>query len=112
MISYRVDVTEQAASDIEYYTSYIQQQSGSIETGLRWASGVYTSVETLATMPRRYGIADEQIYVAYELRRLIIGNYLALYHVDDELRVVRILSFRHGAKLPLVDELPDRPDNP
>jgi len=33
--TYRVEVTDLAADSIEHYTQYIQQQSGSVEVGLR-----------------------------------------------------------------------------
>jgi len=76
---------------------------------LRWAGRVYSAIDTLQTLPRRYGFAPEQVYVDYELRALVIGDYLALYHVDDLSMTVRVLGFRHGARLPRADDLPDQP---
>ena len=109
MIRYRIDISELAMRDIEHYVSYIQRQSGSIEIGLHWGGSVLEAIDTLQTMPAKFQIADEQVYCDYEIRRILIGKYLALYHVNDATRVVTVFSFRHGAQLPKREDLPRDP---
>ncbi len=63
-------------------------------------------------MPDRYDLAAEGRYCSYEVRRLLIGDYLAAYHVDESSQVVTVLSFRHGSRLPRPSDLPDDPQAP
>lgn len=60
-------------------------------------------------MPDRYELAEESRIRSYAIHRLIIGNYLALYHIVASTRVVRVIGFRHGSRLPRPDDLPGDP---
>jgi len=70
---------------------------------------VYDAIETLAFFPRRFALAEEDAHRPYEIRRMLIGNYLALYTIDDSVRTVKLIAFRHGARLPRPEELPEEP---
>ncbi|TWT96606.1 Plasmid stabilization system protein [Botrimarina colliarenosi] len=111
MIRYRIEISDRAMKDIEDYVGYIQRQSGSIEIGLRWGESVLKAIEALQTTPTKFQIAAEQVYCDYEVRRVLIGKYLALYHVDETALIVKVLSFRHGARLPQPEDLPNEPPN-
>jgi plasmid stabilization system protein ParE len=106
MIRYRVQVSPTAALQIGTYGIYIAEQSGSAEIAQRWIDRVYMELDTLSDWPRRFELAEENAHRDYEIRRKLIGKYLALYTVDDESHVVRVIGFRHGSRLPRPDELP------
>lgn len=109
MSDYRVDVTEYAAALIQRYAENIEEVSGSWRTADRWLDAVYDEINTLRYMPNRYEPAEEGKGRSYEVRRLVIGDYLALYHLDESGRIVSILSFRHGSRLPRHSDLPEDP---
>jgi len=44
---------------------------------------------------------------AYEIRRLLIGDYILLYTIVEETRTVWVIGFRHGSRLPRPDNLSD-----
>lgn len=69
---------------------------------------VYAELRSLDHAPRRNALAEEDRYRDYEIRRPIIGHYLALYTVDDAASVVHIIGFRHGSRLPRLGDLPDK----
>jgi len=105
MKRYRVIVTPDAADRIASCASYIAHHSGSDEIARNWLLQVYSAVEELDHLPHRCELAEEDVYHASEIRRLIIGNYLALFTIDDEDSVVRVVGFRHAARLPRANDL-------
>lgn len=106
MSNFTVVVAPVAAEKIAQYGNYIAEQSGSVEVAQRWVDRVYDAIETLEVFPRRFALAEEDAHRSYEIRRLIFGNYLALYTIDDVRKTVKVVGFRHGARLPRPDELP------
>jgi len=107
MKQYTVRVSSFAAKQIAEYGVFIAKQSGHVEIADRWMDHVYASMQKLHYSPRRFVFAEENKYRNYEIHRQIIGQYLALYTVDDETEVVQIIGFRQGNRLPRPDELPD-----
>ena len=109
-MSYRVIVTPIVGDKILEYGRYIAEQSGSLQVAEKWIGGVYAAIDTLDVFPRRFNLAEEDEHRDYEIRRKVIGNYLALYHIDDAEKKVTVIGFRHGHRLPRPEELPeDRP---
>jgi plasmid stabilization system protein ParE len=106
MSHFTVVVAPVAAEKIGHYGDYIAEQSGSVETAERWVDQVYNAIATLEVFPRRFALAEEDAHRSYEIRRLIFGDYLALYTIDDVEKTVRVVGFRHGARLPRPDDLP------
>jgi hypothetical protein len=41
------------------------------------------------------------------VRRVIVGNHLLLFTVDEADRQVWVIGFRHGSRLPRPEDLPD-----
>lgn len=103
MKTYRVIVSPDAADKIAGYAGYIAHQSGSDEVARNWIINVYTTIDKLEHLPRRRELAEESEHSSNELRRLIIGNYIALFTIDDEVSAVRVIGFRHAARLPHLD---------
>ncbi|TWT89983.1 hypothetical protein Mal64_03650 [Pseudobythopirellula maris] len=58
-------------------------------------------------MPRRFGLAEENSHREYEIRRLLIGNHLALDTIDDETCSVHVIGFRPSRRLPRPNDLPE-----
>ena len=106
MIEYSVTVSPLARTQIARYAEYIVESSGSLEVGNRWVFRVYTTTQSLSHFPQRFGLAEENDHREYEIRRLVIGKYLALYHIEESVKIIRVIGFRHGARLPRPDELP------
>ena len=107
MIHYSVVVAPIAAEKIAEYGRYIAEASGSSEVAERWIDRVYATIEKLDHFPRRFELAEEDAFRDYEIRRQIIGNYLVLYTIDESRSTIRVVGFRHGARLPRPDELPE-----
>ena len=107
MQRYRVVVTSLTTDKIAECAAYIAGQSGSLDVADRWIDKVFDAIDGLDFFPQRFGLAEEDAHREYEIRRLIIGNYLALYNIDNESKTVRVIGFRHAARLPRLDDLPE-----
>jgi len=107
MTHYTVSVSSFAAEKIAEYGFYIAEQSGSPTIAEHWIARVYATMEKLHYSPCRFVFAEENDYRDYEIRRQIIGKYLALYTIDDAMKSVLVIGFRHGHRLPRSGDLPE-----
>lgn len=106
-MSYRVVVSPRAVEEIEAYACYLSEVSGHVSVAERWVESVYDTLESLREMPDRYELAAENAWFEFTVRRILIGRYVAAYTVDHDTRVVRVLGFRHGARLPQESDFSD-----
>lgn len=101
MKRYQVIVSPRTHQQILSYAQHIAEASGSVTTAERWVDKMYETIARLDYFPHRYGLAEEDAHRDNVIHRQIIGNYLALYSIDDDARVVSVIGFRHGKRLPL-----------
>jgi plasmid stabilization system protein ParE len=109
-MNYRVVLQDGAIRAIEKHARYIAEEKESPLNAERWLTKVLRAVDTLQQFPHRCPPAPEDDYRDYMIRMLVVQNCLLLYTVDEPLKVVHVIGFRHGRQKPLADELPnDRP---
>jgi plasmid stabilization system protein ParE len=111
MMHYSVYVTETTYAQISSYARYIAEEKRAPENARNWVDRVYTAIESLSYHPYRCELAVENDYRDYEIRRLRIGRYLVLYTIDETQQRVYAIGFRHGARLPRPNELPQSRDD-
>ncbi|MBC7856167.1 MAG: type II toxin-antitoxin system RelE/ParE family toxin [Pirellulaceae bacterium] len=58
---------------------------------------LYAKADSLAAHPRSGGLVEEDARRIY--RQLLHGNYRIIYRIDSELKVVRIVTVIHAARL-------------
>jgi len=109
MKRYRVIVSPRAHDQIERQTLYIGRHSGSARIARQWATRVYAAIDRLDHFPYRFDLAEEDVFRDYAIHRVVVGNCIVLYTVDEEATAVRVIGFRHGARLPRPNELPSDP---
>jgi plasmid stabilization system protein ParE len=105
-MAYQVIISPAASAEIEAQVHYIAFEKQMPETAARWNDRVHRAIATLSYFPLRHEFAPENSYRSYDIRRLIIGNYLALYTIDEAKQTVHVIGFRHGARLPRPNDLP------
>ena len=82
----------EAEADIERISLYIAKDN--LAAAKRWLDEVELRCKRLGEMP---GIGVARPDVRPNLRMLVMGNYLILYHViETEVEIVRVV---HGARL-------------
>ena len=63
------------------------------ENAKHWLERVLDAVDSLEHLPRRGAKAQEDEFVAYEVRQLVVGSHLLLFSIDDEQRKVWLWAF-------------------
>jgi plasmid stabilization system protein ParE len=109
MSTYTVELTETALSAISEQARYIAIEAQAPLNAQRWLESIWDAVDSLEQFPRRGALAQEDEYLEYEVRKLVVGSHLLLFTVDDDRRTVWIVGLRHGHRLPLPEELPEDP---
>ena len=63
-----------------------------------WLRKLYLQIETLETMPERFGVIRESAVFSVELRELIHFSHRVIFTIDESNRTVRVVAVLHGAK--------------
>lgn len=77
----------------------------SIKNALAWEDRVRATIKKLSQYSG-YAIDETaSARLGYTLRKLVFeGTYLIHFVVEDNQRIVRVVNFRHGARLPVRGE--------
>lgn len=91
-MNYAILRTDKASDQLYGIIQYIAEDSGSIDTALRYLDAIEAAVSRLATSPHmgsypRYSILRRQGY-----RVLIVQRHLIFYKVDDVRREVTLYA--------------------
>jgi plasmid stabilization system protein ParE len=106
MKAYAVELTATARSAIAEQARYIAIEEHAPLEAQRWLERIWDAVDSLERWPFRAAHAEEDAYVSYEVRQLVIGHHLLLFTVSDAKRKVWIIGLRHGHRLPRPQDLP------
>ncbi|MEO0531295.1 MAG: hypothetical protein AAF266_12080 [Planctomycetota bacterium] len=109
MTTYRVTLSLSVQQTISDYQDYVAVRSGSLSTADDWSDSIIARLQSLETVPDRFPVATEYGSLTYEARQMILGRYIATYTILPDVGEVRVIGFRHAAKLPRVGDLPDDP---
>jgi len=99
-MTYRVELTVRAARDLDLlYRQIHADESG---TAARWFNGLEKVIRTLQRFPFRCPMAPEASKLQRPVRHLLYGKkphvYRVVYELDDQQKVVHVLTIRHGAR--------------
>ena len=73
----------------------------SIDNALAWESRLRTTIEEIGEIPSQAVDEDASDRLGYTVRKAVFeGTYLIHYWLDESAGVVRVINFRHGARLP------------
>jgi plasmid stabilization system protein ParE len=102
-MEYQVEVSDEAEAEMDAAYLFLSQRSP--DAAFRWYTGARAAINSLSTFPRRCPLAREDAsYPDNEVRQLLYGTgrsaYRILFMVFDDDAEVRVVQFRHGARLP------------
>jgi hypothetical protein len=106
---YAIEITDTALGLIRAQARYIAIECHSPMNAAAWLAKVWDTVDGLEQMPMRHNLALEDAYKSYEVRRALVGDYLILFTIDESIKKVWVIGFRHGSRLPRPGALPDVP---
>ena len=96
-MTYRVITPPGVENQILDQAFYIARDS--IDHALQWEQKLQQRIETIGELPRSNPVSEKESQAAgYEIRKLVFGDYLIFYRIDDAIDTVYILAFMHGAQ--------------
>lgn len=98
-MTYEVYYTPTVRADIAKQIDYYQAQNVSEVVIERWITSLFDTIDQLYELPYRYPIDPNfSQSVGRDTHKLVFGNFLVLYQIDDERSLVRVVGFMHGAR--------------
>ncbi len=102
---YKVEITVAAFDAIQEQATYIAVDCKAPHIASRWLEQVWDAINGLEHMPSRHNLAPESAFKSYEVRRVLVGDYLILFTIDQPASTVWVIGFRHGNRLPRPGDL-------
>jgi len=90
MEQYRVDVSEVAENDLEDIVRYIASQFSAPVTALRMMDLFEVAMASLAEMPQRFSLLNDERLSQMGYRKLAVNNYLMFFSIDEQSKVVDV----------------------
>ena len=84
-------------SRIYDYALYIANDS--VAHSVACVEDVTARMRSVVELPLAHPVAeDESRRLGFEVRKLTLGSYIAMYRVDEQARQVIVVDFQHGAQ--------------
>lgn len=95
---YSVIFEATAKQDALEYAAYIRDEGKDPAAAARWLSELGEAANSLAEMPRRFRVIDEQAHFPIELRQFLHHSHRVIFHVNDGTASVHVLRVYHGRR--------------
>ena len=92
-MSYQLLITSTAEHDIMRAVDYIEFVLKNPQAADNLLDTVSKQIGTLSEFPQKFRIVDDPVLASWEIRFVIINNYLAFYTIDEEKQTVIVVRF-------------------
>ena len=79
---FRSEITDEALTDMDGIYNYIANTLLAPENAMGQYNRIAEAILTLESYPERYPIFDSELEHSWEMRRMVVDNYLVCYIVD------------------------------
>lgn len=97
-MDYEVRLTDNATDQIQETIAYISKILLEPQTAHRWSDRLKEEIGKLDLMPNRIPLTDEEPWHSAGIHKMVIGNFLVYFWVDEENRVVWITAVIYGRR--------------
>lgn len=98
MKQWSVRLTSSARQDLKDIGGYIKYNLREPETLKKTVRTLRTEIKKLNELPERCELMQTEPWTSKGVRKLIIGNYIALYVVIPERSAVSVIRVAHGSR--------------
>jgi len=99
-MTYRVVYTDELIEQISCRIDQLREEHVSEPTLASWFNSLYDAIDDLSRIPGRYPIdAEESRRRGHSVRKLIFGDYIIRYRIDERRRRVDVMTFIHGSRI-------------
>lgn len=86
--TYRVRVTAYAKEQLNGISDYILDEYKSPTTARNISKRLRDAIKSLSFMPSRIAFVDEEPWSSYGIHKMVEGNYLIYFWIDENSRMV------------------------
>jgi plasmid stabilization system protein ParE len=97
-MAFRVEVSESADNDLDAILTYITEELASPRAASDFADELDEKYERLVDHPFMFELSRNERLAKMGYRRFVVGNYVALYLVDEKECIVTISRLFYGKK--------------
>ena len=97
-MEYRVKLTDQFLDEFEEICDYISNKLKNIDASNRLREKVIYNVLLLENSPRMCTEIEKTDRTERQYRRLVVNNYVILYTIDEEEKIVYIAHIYYGGR--------------
>ena len=98
MLEYRVEIFDDVEKQLDDIVDYITDELEAPLSALNVLADLEAAMESLSMFPKRVPIIQDEKFIMYELRRLVVRQYLIYFTVDDWNRQVNIVAIIYGKR--------------
>ena len=92
-MSYQLHITSTAEHDIMRAVDYIEFTLKNPQAADNLLDAVTKQIGALSEFPHKFRIVDDPVLASWEIRFVIINNYLAFYTINEEKQTVIVVRF-------------------
>ena len=92
-MSYRIHITSTAERDIMSAADYIEFTLKNPKAADDLLVEAEAQINSLSELPEKFRFVDDPVLASWEIRFVIIKNYLAFYTIDKETQTIIIVRF-------------------
>jgi len=90
--NYNIEYSKEARQDLIDIKKYIKYNLQEPETAEKLISKIRTEIDELSNNPQIYAIIDDDFIKKFEIRKLIVDNYIVFYRVQNHnIQIARIM---------------------
>jgi len=95
---YEIKFTEDSVEEIREIYKYISETLIAENTAKKWMKKIKDVIMNLAYSPRLYMKIDKKDRRKRYFRRIVIDNYVILYCIDEDEKIVYVSHMYYGRK--------------
>ena len=98
MVSYTVKLYKRALKDIDDIYLYISHEKLSPENAKGQADRIKSAILGLDQFPQAHQERQEGKYANKGYRQLLIDNYVAIYRIDEDKKIVFVMTVQYQGR--------------
>ena len=98
MDKYKVKLYPQAYRDIDDIYLYIALEKLSPENAKAQTDRIWTALKKLSALPDKHQERSVGKYAGKGYRQLVIDNYIAIYKIDTENKIVYVITVQYQGR--------------
>ncbi len=92
-MSYRIHITSTAVRDLMNAADYIEFTLKNPKAADDLLDEAEAQINSLSELPEKFRLVDDPVLASWEIRFVIIKNYLTFYTLDKETQTVIVVRF-------------------